>query len=229
MRTTLLIGSALTAAACAGDVCAQSNGAESRDPQISASGAAQAFVPATGATVLVLFDDKGGPPLGTVVDSLYALVQRAISGWDARATVFGPTGSTRYRSRDDTRAWFAQYGITRGILIPLVRVDSVASAIGRLRAAGVRSALAVAFTVNDADPAIPEAIRRATEIARQHADALAGAAGGTLGRLLRLSIQPINAGDLRRYDADINREVYTPPAHIGVRVTVHGTWTLQPI
>lgn len=227
MNSHLLVGTVLAATAMFPVVCvAQGTGSEAPDPLISATGAAQVLVPPVAADLIVLAGGDG-PRGGTVVDSLLGRIQDTFRQVDTRISMFGFHGSERRRGRDETRAYFSRYGIRSGIVIASLPTDSVGSVIHRLREAGVHSAVAVSYTIDEADPAITDAIRQATETARQHAEAMASAANGTLGRVVRLTTHRINADDLRHYDANVTPDGYTAPQHIGVRVTVHGTWVLQ--
>ncbi len=117
-----------------------------------------------------------------------------------------------------------------------VQVDSiprVGTTIDAAIAAGANRATGIAFQLRDPDTARRDALRLAMETARKDAEALAGAAGQTLGPLLQLTSgieqpRPLFAmAGARLAAADVTAPTPVEPGQLEITATVSVTYRLE--
>jgi uncharacterized protein YggE len=116
-----------------------------------------------------------------------------------------------------------------GLALEIADVSSVASIVATLAAAGVKNLTGALFVADEADPALTEATRRATLLARSQAETIAAAAGGHVGRLIRITTAPAYPQNfMQRFNWSDQTGVPLTPSEIAVRITVQGTWEFVP-
>ncbi len=92
----------------------------------------------------------------------------------------------------------------------------------------------VQFTTTDTRVAYLQALKEATRLVRQRAEAMAQAAAGTLGRTIELTTEPrhyyeessFTLGNFVSLDGGSATSVVTPQVTVGV--TVYGRWEFRP-
>ena len=156
-------------------------------PAIVTNAEAHADVPADRATLLVAIETRGSTAAAaaqdnarqtrTVLDTLRAIglarEQLGTFGYNVQP-VFAQTKVTGYIARNTVR-------------VDIRKLDEVGRVIDASLAGGANSIGGLQFTAANADSARREALGRATVQARGDAEAVAKAAGGTLGVLLELT------------------------------------------
>lgn len=233
------------------EVSAQVTPTQPRIPEITASGRGEVPITPDRATVLVSVEtrapsataaaNENSTKTSAVLDALRrsGLAQSDITtssytvGQDLRSFRMGPSGPepptapTQFLARNSIRA-------------NVRRPADVGKVIDAALAAGATSIASVQFSSPSTDEARRNAISMAVSQAQKDADALARAAGGSLGRLLSISSTPggpfstsyatdtyfpmeaVMAGGSAAYAPMIN------PRDLTVAVSVFGRWEFVP-
>jgi uncharacterized protein YggE len=150
--------------------------------------------------------------------------------WQAVDTVPGLDGSVDYRPIFDTT--YRAREILEVRLGDATRVGAVIDAALALRITEISG---IRFRASDVREARVAALREATALAREQAEAIASASGGRLGRVLLLSTQAEympRYGELTLNEAGVSGQVGNPGTEITapsvtVTVTVYGRWQLR--
>lgn len=126
------------------------------------------------------------------------------------------------------------YVANNTVRVELRQLDQVGAVIDAALAAGANMVNTIQFFASNADVARRAALAEAVTRARADADALAQAAGGSLGALLELNTQsppvrPVYAERLMRMDAGVGA-AQTPiePGQQTLTVWVGGRWAFVP-
>jgi uncharacterized protein YggE len=218
-----------------------------RIPEITASGRGEVPITPDRATVLVSVESRApsasaastanSTRMSAVLDALRraGLAQADVTtsvytvGQDPRSmriTPGSPLPSIEFLARNSVRA-------------TVRRVDDVGKVIDAALAAGATSIASVQFSPPSTDEARRTALGMAVAQAQRDADALARAAGGTLGRLLSMSSSG-NTGPASAYASDTyfaEREMVMGgsayptminPRDLTITVAVFGRWEFIP-
>ena len=118
------------------------------------------------------------------------------------------------------------YLVSNVVRVELQRVDQVAPVIDASLAKGANQINSLDFFASNSDSARRQALAEAIGTARADAEAMARAAGGTLGPLLDLSSTDNGPRPVFRAMANANMSSPTPiePGEQTIRVSVMGRW-----
>jgi uncharacterized protein YggE len=123
------------------------------------------------------------------------------------------------------------YSVTNTVRVELRRIDQVASVIDAALAKGANQVNGVEFSVSNADEARRTALAQAVTRAKADAEALARAAGGSLGALVQLSTsgpvyRPVFAQSRQMDAMSMAAAPPTPiePGQQSVTAFVNATW-----
>ena len=115
-----------------------------------------------------------------------------------------------------------------GLRVIVEPVDRLAEVVKALINAGIESIPSASFEAVDTEEARKEAVGQAVSQARRDAEAMAEAAGGRLGELLRVFTNPDLASTLfartRFLSSGFERGVTLTPSDVMVRVSVQASW-----
>jgi len=156
-------------------------------PAIITNGEAHADVQADRATLLVTVETHAPTAAAAAQDN--ARRSRAtLDTLRALGLTRDQTGTFGYNVQPEyTRAVVTGYVARNTVRVDIRKIDDVGRTIDAALAGGATSIGSLQFSASNADSARREAFARATVQARADAEALARAAGGTLGPLLELS------------------------------------------
>jgi uncharacterized protein YggE len=137
-------------------------------------------------------------------------------------------------SRVNGQQKLTDYVARNTVSAELHQLDQVGRAIDASLEAGATSISGVQFWATDADSARRAALTAAVAQARQDADAMARAAGGSLGPLLELSASPqMPTPRPMMFARAMGAEAAAPatdiePGELTVRADVTGRWQFNP-
>jgi uncharacterized protein YggE len=156
-------------------------------PAIVTNAEAHADAPADRASILVAVETHASTAAAAAADNARLTratldTLRALGLSREQLGTFGYTVMPQYSQQK-----VSGYVARNTIRVDIRRIDEVGKAIDAALAGGANSISGLQFTASNADSARREALARATAQARGDADALARAAGGTLGPLLELT------------------------------------------
>jgi hypothetical protein len=192
MRTTLILA-ACSLFGSAPISLAQTMSAGSQPPQIVATGVGEARVVPDRATIFIGVQSRAASAAAAGADN--ARRQRAILdtlrsiglGSDQLGTInYNVTPEMQY-SPSGGSPRVTGYVVTNTIRAELRRIDDVGRAIDAALSKGANEISSLQFTSSRADSVRRAALAEAVTSARADADAMARAAGGTLGALLEVS------------------------------------------
>jgi uncharacterized protein len=122
------------------------------------------------------------------------------------------------------------YVVSNVVRVELQRVDQVAPVIDAALAKGANQINSLDFYASDSDTGRRQALADAIAAARGDAEAMARAAGGSLGPLLELSTGEIGPRPVFRVAANAGMAASTPiePGEQTIRVSVTARWRFVP-
>jgi hypothetical protein len=122
------------------------------------------------------------------------------------------------------------YTVTNSLLLKLKRIDDVARAIDAALAKGANEISSLQFSSSTADSARSVALAAAVGDARTQAEAMARAAGGSLGQLLELSTSvPIRPMPMvQTFSARAAVQTPITPGEQTISATVSARWAFVP-
>lgn len=124
------------------------------------------------------------------------------------------------------------YVVSNTVRVDVRRLDQAGRVIDAALAKGANTVHGLNFYLADPAPVRRAAIVDAVARARADAEALAGAAGGSLGALLELSTLPMPSGPVMyRAMAEASPGLRSTPIEVGeevVRATVNARWAFVP-
>jgi uncharacterized protein YggE len=228
---------AALALAIAGSATAQS--AQPITPRITTSGEAQVRVTPDRATVLIGVQTRGTTAAVAAADN--ARRQKAILD-TLKALGFGPDQlatqnysvypEMRYEQPTGTSR-VVGYNVSNVVRVEIRRVEQVGIVIDAALSKGANQINSIQFTSSTAPEARRTAMADAVKDARADAEALARAAGGTLGMLIELTaggspIRPMM--EMSMADARVKGAVQTPiePGEQIITANVSAIWQFIP-
>jgi uncharacterized protein YggE len=113
---------------------------------------------------------------------------RALGIRDEHLSTTGYNVEPEYRHERDREPRIVGYRVTNTIVVEVQRVDLVGRVLDAALGAGANSISGLQFYASNTEAARRQALANAIEIARQDAEVMARAAGGTLGSLLEASV-----------------------------------------
>lgn len=203
-------------------------------PTIVATGEGRREVPPDLVTIVLAVQTRASTPRQAAIENnermtvvLQALRQAGLDSSEistAHYTVYPQT----WRNENDT-----VYVANNAVRIETTKLDLLAPVIGAALDAGATTVSALEFGLSDRGPATRDALGDAVRNARLQAEALAAAAGGTLGALEELSTQPVGYGPVfeRRDVAMMSVQSGGPPitpGQVTITAIVTARWQFVP-
>lgn len=139
-----------------------------------------------------------------------------------------------YRYERDREARLVGYRVTNTVVVELRQLDRVGPVLDAALGAGANMITSLQFYASNTEAARREAIGRAMQTARGDAEAIARAAGGTLGPLMEAHVgayyAPPPPPPMARMEAQAAAPVDTPinPGQQTVAVDVQTRWQFLP-
>jgi len=211
--------------------------AQEQPPQVVGNGSIDILLEPKRAVLLLGLAGEGpdGPGAIAKLQELDQSVRAALGGTNTRVIPWGiGIGENQQvrrmiMSSEPGLITSRDYLARSGLALEIADVSSVASIVATLAAAGVKNLTGALFVADEADPALTEATRRATLLARSQAETIAAAAGGNVGRLIRITTAPAYPQNfMQRFNWSDQTGVPLTPSEIAVRITVQGTWEFVP-
>lgn len=219
-------------------LAAQTNAGATSTPIVAVSGAASKSIPADHATVYISVEthastaEQAGRENARVQQAVVAALRGA--GGDSV-----DLSGARYIVRPDNRSEFSAqpatptgYVANNTVHIEVRRLDRIGALIDTALAAGANRVSGINFTSSAEREARRSVLAEAVANARSDAEAIATAAGGSLGRLIELNTQQgegLEAFAMRQAtivgivsQTDVGRRA------VDVRVTVNAKWEFVP-
>lgn len=138
---------------------------------------------------------------------------------------------TRYDQQTQT-ATVTGYAVSNVVRVEVRRTDQIAPVIDAALAKGANQINSLDFFSSSSDSARHEALAQAIARARGDAEAMARAAGGSLGSLLELTTSDAGPRPVYRTQVSAAGLAMAPtpiePGQQTVRVSVSGRWQFQP-
>jgi hypothetical protein len=202
-------------------------------PAVVTSAEAHADAPADRAAILVTVETHASTAAAAAADNSRLTratldTLRTLGLSREQLGTFGYSVMPQY-----SQAKVSGYVARNTIRVDIRRIDEVGKAIDAALAGGANSIGGLQFTASNADSARRDAYARATAQARGDAEALAKAAGGTLGALLELTASGDNGVRPVMYAARSMTGAAAAPTPIDagpitVNVSVNARWQFLP-
>lgn len=178
-----------------GRLAAQQGPQPAPPPTVVSSGHGSVRVQPDRATVIVTIETRSGTAAGAARDNARRVqatldTLRGIGLAPAQLSTAGFSVLPDYQDNQSAPLRIVGYTARHGIRVELRQLDQVGSAIDAALAGGASSVGDVEFSASDVDAARHAALTAAVSQAQGDADAMARAAGGTLGALLDVSSEP---------------------------------------
>ena len=189
-RSRMVLTATLGSLLAGGDLAAQ----ETQPPEIAVTAAGTVRYVPDHATVMVEVRTDAPTPQAAAADnagrmeSVLAALRRQGHASD-RITTTGYAVQPQMRYEAGT-ATIAGYVAANAVTVRLDDVGQVGATLDTALAAGATRVRGVRFEVADQERLRRQALERAVAVARQDAESLARAAGGTLGTLVQISTEP---------------------------------------
>jgi hypothetical protein len=204
-------------------------------PQISTTGVGEASAIPDRATIYIAVQTRA--PTATaasadnarrikaVMDTLRAI---GIPGDQMQTANYGVTPEMPYAPSTAPRT--VTYSVSNSLLVKLRRIDDVGRAIDAALAKGANEISSLMFSSSTADSVRSVALAAAVADARTQAEAMARAAGGSLGPLLELStsmpVRPMPM--MQTFSARAAVQTPITPGEQSISATVSARWTFVP-
>ena len=208
--------------------------ADAAHPEVSASGRGEVQISPTRAAVSVTVSTKGRTAAeaaslnaGRVASTRAAL--RATGLTEAELRNVGYSVSPNYERRPEPEGFIARYTIRA----ETARLDDVGRLIDAALSGGATEVSSVQFFAPNSDDARRAAMAIAVRAARQDAEAIARAAGGSLGRLITITSSSGNppgvyAGGVALLASSAAVPTYLPPSDLTITASAIGRWEFIP-
>ena len=161
-----------------------------------------------------------------------AVKGKGISAEQIATTSFNVIPETQYDQRGQTAPKTTSYLVMNTVSVEVRRIDQVGPVIDAALAAGANQVNSLAFSIGAADSVRRIALANAVAKSRADAEAMARAAGGSLGSLIELT-----AGDMYsppvpmaygRIQGEMKQSVPIEPGQETVRANVTARWQFIP-
>ncbi|HEX7122195.1 MAG TPA: SIMPL domain-containing protein [Gemmatimonadaceae bacterium] len=203
-------------------------------PSIVATGEGRREVPPDRVTIVLAVQTRASTPLQAATENneRMTVVLRALrqAGLDSSeiSTAHYTVHPQTWRNENDT-----VYVASNAVRVETGKLDQLAQVIGAALDAGATTVSALEFGLADPSAATRDALGDAVRNARLQAEALAAAAGGTLGDLEHLSTQPVGFVPVyaQRDMAMMSMQGGAPPitpGQVTVTATVTARWRFVP-
>ena len=210
-----------------------------RPPEIVTAGEAESTVPADRATLLVSVETNAPTAAAAAADNARRTkatldTLRTLGLYKDQTGTLGYSVTPRYDYQQGKAPKVEGYEARNTVKVDIRKIDDVGKVIDAALAGGANNIGSLQYSASNADSARRDALTRATAVARGDADALAKAAGGTLGPLMELSSDANtsrvfqNAPMMRAMAAPAAVQTPAEPGPITVSVTVHTRWQFTP-
>lgn len=222
-----------------GDASAQVPAISAAPPQVVTTGEGEARLTPDRATLFLGVQTRATTAAAAAAEN--ARRQRAILD-TLRALGLGPDqiSTINYNvspeiqyDRPATTPRVVAYTVNNTVRAEIRRLDDIARIIDAALAKSANQVSGLEFYASNADDARRIAIAAAVAKARGDADAIARAAGGSIGALLELSttvppIRPFEVGGLRSAVAQVAAPTPIEPGQQVIHATVTGRWVFVP-
>jgi uncharacterized protein YggE len=209
--------------------------ASSGPPQISTTGIGEASAIPDRATIYIAVQTRATTASGAsadnarrvkaVMDTLRAI---GIAGDQMQTANYSVTPETPYMPSTAPRT--VTYSVSNSLLVKLRRIDDVGRVIDVALAKGANEISSLQFSSSTADSVRSVALAAAVADAKIQAEAMARAAGGSLGQLLELStsmpVRPMPM--MQTFSARAAVQTPITPGEQSISATVSGRWAFVP-
>ena len=226
---------AIFAAVCASTVGAQDS-ARPVVPQIVTTASGEVRVAPDRATIQIGVQSRATTAAAAATQNatkqraiIDAIKARGVPAEQIATSSFNVIPETRYDREGQAAPRTTSYLVMNTVIVELRRIDQVGPVIDAALTAGANQINSLAFGVANADSARRAALAQAVTKSRADAEAMARAAGGSLGSLLELnSVDQYVPGPPRPFDmrAAATAEMKTPveAGEETIRATVTARW-----
>lgn len=159
-----------------------------------------------------------------------AIKARGVPAEQIATSNFNVIPETRYDREGQEAPRTTSYLVINTVTVELRRIDQVGPVIDAALGAGANQINSLQFGVAKADSARRAALANAVSVARADAEAMARAAGGSLGQLIELTaVDQYVPGPPRPFDAriamgQVAEKVPVEPGEETIRATVTARW-----
>lgn len=205
-------------------------------PAIVTSATGEAKLTPDRAAIYVGVQSKGGTAAAAARDNAQrqsAVIGAVVALGIPRQQISTENYSVNPEMRVDPstqRSSITGYLVSNVVRVELLRVDQVAPVIDAALAKGANQINSLEFSASNSDAARREALTAAIAVARADAEAMARAAGGSLGPLLELATGDMGPRPVYRTATALSMAPATPiePGEQTVSVSVTGRWQFVP-
>jgi uncharacterized protein YggE len=164
-----------------------------------------------------------------IIDAIVAL---GISREQISTENYTVSPDTRY-DQSTQRTTVTGYIVSNVVRVEVRRIDQVASVLDAALGKGANQINSLDFFASNSDSARHEALAQAIARARSDAEAMARAAGGSLGALVELSTSDVGPRPVYRMSMNLDARVAQAPTPIEpgqqkVQVSVSARWVFVP-
>lgn len=230
-----LVRGAVIAAAFASSVSAQES-TRPTVPQIVTSASGEVRIAPDRATIQIGVQSRAATAAAAATQNatkqraiIDAIKARGVPSEQIATSSFNVIPETRYDREGQAAPRTTSYLVMNTVIVELRRIDQVGPVIDAALTAGANQINSLSFGVANADSARRAALAHAVTKSRADAEAMARAAGGSLGPLLELtSIDQYVPGPPRPFDMRVaaTAEMKTPveAGEETIRATVTARW-----
>jgi uncharacterized protein len=215
---------------------AQSSGPGPQVPTVAVSATGEARLTPDRATIYLGVQSRATSAATAARDNaqrqsavIAAIVALGVSRSQISTENYSVSPETRF-DQSTQKTTVTGYVVSNVVRVELQRIDQVAPVIDTALARGANQINSLDFSSSNSDDARRHALADAISIARADAEAMARAAGGSLGPLLEMSTSQDVPRPVFRVAAPANMAVSTPiePGEQTVRASVAVRWQFVP-
>jgi uncharacterized protein YggE len=207
-------------------------------PEVSGVGSVDVLLRPASAIILLAVTGEGldAPTAAGELRTLLAKVNDVLKSRAERILPYGAGYGENPQRRNypndpgvrTTRDYLARAGIAVEVRDP----GKVNELLDLLVRSGIDGVQGVMYLPDENDPALQQAVTRATGLAMNHARSMATAAGGELGPLVRIQMPQAFGfpGVLQRFQISYSSGPTVPlqASDLSARITVQGSWEFRP-
>lgn len=206
-------------------------------PQIVTSATGEVRIAPDRATIMIGVQSRAATAAAAATQNsqkqqavINAIKARGVPAEQIATSNFNVIPETRYDREGQQAPRTTSYLVINTVTVELKRIDQVGPVIDAALGAGANQINSLSFGVANADSARRAAMAKAVTTARADAEAMARAAGGSLGPLIELtSVGGYSPGPPRPFDArvamgEVAASVPVEPGEETVRAMVTARW-----
>lgn len=205
-------------------------------PMIATTGVGEASAVPDRATIYIAVQTRGATASAASTENarrvkavMDTLRQIGIAGDQLETANYGVSPEMSYPTTPSQAPRTVAYSVTNSLLLKLRRIDDVGRAIDAALAKGANEISSLQFLSSKSDSVRSVALASAVADAKSQAEAMARAAGGSIGQLLELSTSmPIRP--MPMIQPMMARAAATPitPGEQAISATVSAKWAFVP-